>query len=106
MAFDGQIPLGQRRAPNELAHDIGLEAAACEQRCLYRHRFELPQRTLAGVDENGDAVRPRGFAAVARCHRDSATGQSRRQQPKPLWTVVIDRRRARLHCTSLIDHAC
>ncbi len=38
-----------------------------------------------------------GSPAVARRHRDGATGQRRRQQAKPLRTVVIDRRRARLH---------
>ena len=103
VAFDGQVPLGQRGSPNKLPNDIGLEASACEQRCLHGHRFELPTRALGGVDENGDAVRPSGFAAVARRHRDGATGQRRRQQPKPLWTVIIDRRRARLHGTSLID---
>ena len=44
---------------------------------------------LGGVDEHGVAIGPRGFARSHRRHRHSATGQSRRQQPKPLEAVII-----------------
>ena len=92
LAFDGEIFLGQRRTAKQLAHHIGLESTAREQRRLHGHRLQLLTRALGRVDEDGDAVRPSGVAPVSRCDRDRAAGQRGRQQSQSLWTVVIDGR--------------
>ena len=75
VAFDGQIPLRQRGAANQLAHEVGLEAAARKQRCLHRHHFELLMRARGGVDKYRDAIRPRGLTRLGRSDRDGPAGQ-------------------------------
>ena len=84
MAFDGEVSPGQRRPPRQLAHDVGLEASAREQRRLHGHRLELPLRARAArrrrrsCRQSTRARRaPAGATATVRPARADASSASR-----------------------------
>ena len=44
MPFYGEVSPGQRRAPREPAHDVGIQASGCEERRLHGDRLDLLTR--------------------------------------------------------------
>ena len=88
VAFYGEVSPGQRRAPREPAHDVGIQASGCEERRLHGDRLDLLTRADAGVDEDHPPVSPRRLAGLARRHLQGAAGDRRGQQAEPPQAVV------------------
>ena len=80
MSFQGKIPAGQRRAPREAPHDLGVEAPGSQQRGLYGDAAKLVTWAGIHVGEDGHAVGPRPFARLDRRHLHQPTRDGRYDQ--------------------------
>ena len=89
VAFDGEVSPGQRRAPRQPAHDVGIQASGCEERRLHGDRLDLLTRTDAGVDEDHPPVSPRRLAGLARRDLQGAARDRRGQQAEPPQAVAV-----------------
>jgi hypothetical protein len=64
----------QRRAPRQLAHDVGFQAASREKRRLYGDRVDLRTRAGVGIDEDHRSVSPRRLTGLAGHYLEGTAG--------------------------------
>jgi len=88
MTFDGEVPPGDRRAPQP-GHDVGVEAAGREQRRLDGDGAELIHPARPAVDEHRGTVGPRRLAGIRGRHVHQPPGDSGSKQREPSEFVGV-----------------